>query len=342
MIYIYIYIYADEYLLCLIWVQYILILSSQVLLIIKCWPTKMLIALNFSLTLLNLHFHPTCWARVTPRPILGPAVLTPGSSLGSYIVPTDQHKFFVRTLSSLMRTRENFPVGHSSQIAPSQARLTWRFFRDRLPKKKMHLVHTDILLIILILGPGNHHPRGQDITIHPLRRPRPRRSTPIQEPPLLATSVCLVSLYAMPCDHSGPTCAMRHTPEPPSPHTPVKPRGSALIPLVTPRPIPRPAVLTPDSSLGSYIVPTDQHESFVCTLSSLMRTRENYPAGHSSQIAPSQARLTCRFFRDRLPKKKIHLVGMDTLLILLSLGPGNHHPRGQDITTCTISELTLA
>jgi hypothetical protein len=28
----------------------------------------------------------------------------------------------------------------------------------------------------------------------------------------------------------------------------------------------------------------------------------------------------------------MHLVGMDTLLILLSLGPGNHHPRGQDIT----------
>jgi hypothetical protein len=26
------------------------------------------------------------------------------------------------------------------------------------------------------------------------------------------------------------------------------------------------------------------------------------------------------------------LVGMDTLLILLSLGPGYHHPRGQDIT----------
>jgi hypothetical protein len=28
----------------------------------------------------------------------------------------------------------------------------------------------------------------------------------------------------------------------------------------------------------------------------------------------------------------MHLVGMDTLLILLSLGLGNHHPRGQDIT----------
>jgi hypothetical protein len=28
----------------------------------------------------------------------------------------------------------------------------------------------------------------------------------------------------------------------------------------------------------------------------------------------------------------MHLVGMDTLLILLSLRPGYHHPRGQDIT----------
>jgi hypothetical protein len=72
--------------------------------------------------------------------------------------------------------------------------------------------------------------------------------------------------------------------------------------------------------------------SLLCTLSSLMRTRENFPVGHPSQITPSQARLTWRFFRDRLPKKKMHLVGMITLLILLSLGPGNHHPRGQDIT----------
>jgi hypothetical protein len=67
--------------------------------------------------------------------IPGPAVLTHDSSLGSYIVPTDQHGSFVRTLSSLMCTRENFSVGHPSQIAPSQARLTWRFFRDRLPKR---------------------------------------------------------------------------------------------------------------------------------------------------------------------------------------------------------------
>jgi hypothetical protein len=89
---------------------------------------------------------------------------------------------------------------------------------------------------------------------------------------------------------------------------------------LTPRPIPGPVVLTLGSSLGSYIVPTDQHKSFVCALSSLMRTRENFPVGDPSQISPSQARLTWRFFRGRLPKNKMHLVGMDTLLILLSLG----------------------
>jgi hypothetical protein len=102
--------------------------------------------------------------------------------------------------------------------------------------------------------------------------------------------------------------------------------------FVTPRPILVPAVLSPGSSLGSYIVPIDKHESFVCTLSSLMRTRENFSVSHQSQIAPSQVRLTRRFFRDRLPEKKIHLVDMSTLLILLSLEPGYHHPRGQDNT----------
>jgi hypothetical protein len=84
----------------------------------------------------------------------GPAVLTSGSSLGSYIVPTDQHGSFGRTLSSLIRTRENFPVGHPSQIAPSQTRLTWRFFKDSLPKKKIHLVGMSTLLILLNIGLG--------------------------------------------------------------------------------------------------------------------------------------------------------------------------------------------
>jgi hypothetical protein len=78
----------------------------------------------------------------------------------------------------------------------------------------MHLVGMDTLLILLSLGPEYHHPRGQDITIHPLRRPTSSSVNPIQEPPLLATFVCLVSSYAMSCDHSRPTCAMRHIPEP--------------------------------------------------------------------------------------------------------------------------------
>jgi hypothetical protein len=118
----------------------------------------------------------------------------------------------------------------------------------------------------------------------------------------------------------------------PNPHTSVKPRGLALIPLATQCPIPGPTILTSSSSLGLYIVPIDQHGSFVYTLSSVMRTRENLPVGHSSQIALSQTRLIWRFFRDRLPKNKMHLISMDTLLILLSFGPGYHHPRGQDIT----------
>jgi hypothetical protein len=89
-----------------------------------------------------------------------------------------------------------------------------------------------------------------------------------------------------------------------------------------------PTVLTPDSSLGSYMVPTDQHGPFMCTLSSLMRTRENFRVSHPSQIAPSQAHLNWRFFRDRLPKKKMYLVDMSTLLILLSLGPRYHRTEG--------------
>jgi hypothetical protein len=132
----------------------------------------------------------------------------------------------------------------------------------------------------------------------------------------------------MPCHVTTPAPHAPYT-RTPNPHTPVKPRGSGLIPLVTPRPIPRSAVLTPGSSLGSYIVHTDQHEFFVRTLSSLMRTRENFSAGHPSQISPSQARLTWMFFRDRLPKKKMLLVDMITLLILLSLGPGYPIPRAR-------------
>jgi hypothetical protein len=102
----------------------------------------------------------------------------------------------------------------------------------------------------------------------------------------------------------------------------------------------RPMVLTLGSSLGSYVVPIEQHESFGCILSSLIRTRENFLVGHPSQIAPSQARLTWMFFRDRLPKKKMHLIDMSTLSSHVRTyaqdaewAPGSTEIRGTQITT---------
>ena len=132
-------------------------------------------------------------------------------------------------------------------------------------------------------------------------------------------------------DHSGPICAMRHIPEPPSPHTPMKPQGSALISLVTPCPIPGPTVLTPGSSLRSYIVPTDQHESFVHTLSPLMRTRENFPIPNFSKPSMFNLEVLSR----QASEKEDAPCWYGYSLILLSLGLGYHHPRGQDITSMT-------
>jgi hypothetical protein len=37
----------------------------------------------------------------------------------------------------------------------------------------------------------------------------------------------------------------------------------------------------------------------------------------------------------------MHIVRIDTLLILLSLGPGHHHPRGQDITVVYLVDHSL-
>jgi hypothetical protein len=70
----------------------------------------------------------------------------------------------------------------------------------------MHFIDMSTLLNILSVGPGYHDPPHVEDR-------SPHRSTPSQEPPLLATFACLVSSYAMPCDHFGPTCAMCHIPE---------------------------------------------------------------------------------------------------------------------------------
>jgi hypothetical protein len=77
----------------------------------------------------------------------------------------------------------------------------------------MHIFVMSILSILLSFD--------QDITIHHLlENRRPRRSTLSQEPPLLVMYVCLVSSYVMPCDHSKPTSAMHHMPEPLAPTQP--------------------------------------------------------------------------------------------------------------------------
>jgi hypothetical protein len=153
---------------------------------------------------------PACLQICNTLSTIGLTVLTPGSSLGLYIVPTDQHVSFVRTLYSLMHTQENFPIGHSSQIAPSQARLTWRFFWVRL--NKMHLVGMSILLILLSLGPGYHHSTGPWYhNSPPLRRP-----TSSSVNPKLGTSplghVCVSSVVI--CHAMWPLWAhIRHIPK---------------------------------------------------------------------------------------------------------------------------------
>jgi hypothetical protein len=44
------------------------------------------------------------------------------------------------------------------------------------------------------------------------------------------------------------------------------------------------------------------------------------------EIAPSQARLTPKFFAGGLPKKKLYLGGMIILSIILNLESGCHNP----------------
>jgi hypothetical protein len=60
--------------------------------------------------------------------------------------------------------------------------LNLKFFPDKLPEKKVYLVDMSILSIILSPGPGCN-------TLTPLEDRHPRRSTPVQELPLLDTSM---------------------------------------------------------------------------------------------------------------------------------------------------------
>ena len=139
-----------------------------------------------------------------------------------------------------------------------------------------------ILLILLSSGSRCH-------ILTPFRDRRPRRSIPSQERPLLATSrtssandPCATSVRPVPtvpvrrpcvqCQRRIPDARAltRHAPV----HMPV---ASA-----PPRARPHTRTLTPvraneTARVGSDTILTDQHKSFLRTLSSLVRTREEVP-----------------------------------------------------------------
>jgi hypothetical protein len=123
-----------------------------------------------------------------------------------------------------MRTREGLPG--RSPIAPSQTRLTLEFLEMGFRKRSFNLLVWVSLSILLSLGPECH--------IHPLRR-----STSSSINPKPGTSALghvrgsSANTCAMLCDHSGPTPTMHTMPAQLRPHASVKPRESALIPIVT-------------------------------------------------------------------------------------------------------------
>jgi hypothetical protein len=144
---------------------------------------------------------------VTPRPPRSRAC-SPGNSLGSLNCPYRStlvfSAHFVLTRAQLSRisrqslqinTRlfcalcphscapeNNFPIGHPSSNRSRPSTLNLEFFLDDLLEKKVYLVDMSILSILLSHRPGCH-------TLTPLEDRRPRRSTPVQELPLLDTSV---------------------------------------------------------------------------------------------------------------------------------------------------------
>jgi hypothetical protein len=138
---------------------------------------------------------------------LGSAVLTPVSSLGSYIIPTDQQESFMCILSSLMRTREDFPDGHTSQDFSRPSMLNLEVLSRQNSEKEDVPYWYEYSI-------NSIKPWARISQSFPLEYRCPRRSTQSQETLFLATSVCLVSSYDMPCNHFGSTYIMCYMPEP--------------------------------------------------------------------------------------------------------------------------------
>jgi hypothetical protein len=124
------------------------------------------------------------------------------------------------------------------EIATDQARLTPEFIVGGLPKMKVYLGGMSILSILLSLESGCHNPP-------PIEDRQPHRSAPRQKRPLLATFVCSLSSICTiqyPSQRTHMPCIRTHVPDPyttvsfsTDPYALVKPRGSPLIPFVTPQ-----------------------------------------------------------------------------------------------------------
>jgi hypothetical protein len=63
----------------------------------------------------------------------------------------------MRTLSSLVRTGNNFPIGHPSSNHSRLSTFNLKFFSDELPEKKIYFVDMSILSILLSPGSGYHN-----------------------------------------------------------------------------------------------------------------------------------------------------------------------------------------
>jgi hypothetical protein len=106
----------------------------------------------------------------------------------SRISPQTNTSLFCALCAHSCTSGNNFPVGHPSSNRSRPSTFNLEFFSNVLPEKKVYLVDMSILSILLSPGPGCH-------TLTPLEDRRPRRSAPVQELPLLDTSMRPVSAH---------------------------------------------------------------------------------------------------------------------------------------------------
>lgn len=67
---------------------------------------------------------------------------------------------------------------------------------------------------------------------------------------------------------------------------------------------PEPVVITPSSPLKSNIILIDQHESFIRTLSSLVRIQKNFMVGHPTQNCSEPSTLNIEILSKHASKKE--------------------------------------